>query len=97
MKDIKGDALYEVINTYSYYGRKTDGNYEWGMDLSYSSAQYGITYYNDDFALIGNISRPFLLRGGSWWDDTRAGVFASDGYYGGANCFNGFRPVVVVL
>ena len=97
MKDIKGDALYEVINTYSYYGKKTDGNYEWGMDLSYSSGQYGRTYYNDDYALIGNISLPFLRRGGDWWTGPRAGVFASHGNYGNASYGSGFRLVVVVL
>ena len=67
------------------------------MDLSYSSGQYGRTFYNDDFALIGNILYPFLLRGGYWGNVTGAGVFASDGHYGNAYGYYGFRPVVVVL
>ena len=96
MRNIKGDAMYEVINTYSYYGKKTDNSYEWGMDESYSNAQYGRTFYNDDFALIGNCSRPFLLRGGAWWDGTGAGVFAALGYYGNTDIYIGFRPVLVV-
>ena len=97
MKNIKGDAMYEVINTYSYFGKKTDGNYEWGMDESYSSAQYGSSYYNNDYALIGNCSRPFLFRGGYWWGGSDAGVFASDGYYGYTGYGVGFRPVLVAF
>ena len=79
MRKIKGDAMYEVINTYSYYGKKIDNNYEWGMSESYSSAEWGKTFYNDDYVLIGNCSRPFLLRGGSWWNGSRAGIFSSWG------------------
>ena len=85
MKSIKGDALYEVFNTYSYYGKKNDNNYEWGMDVNYTSNQCGRTYYNDDFALVGNTSLPFLLRGGFWGIGSRAGVFASYGDYGNAS------------
>ena len=96
MRDIKGDAMYEVINTYSYYGKQTDNNYQWGTSLSYTGVQWGYTYYNGDFALIGNCSRPFLLRGGSWWFGTKAGVFASNGYYVYTNYNIGFRPVLVV-
>ena len=97
MRNIKGDAMYEVINTYSYYGKKTDNSYDWGFDLSYSSAQYnGRTYYNNDFALIGNCSLPFLRRGGLWWDGSSAGVFASIGDNGYAYGDVGFRPVLVV-
>ena len=96
MRNIKGDAMYEVINTYSYYGKKTDNNYEWGLNESYSSAQWGKTFYNDDFALIGNCSRPFLRRGGIWWVGSRARVFASGGSDGVADYYLGFRPVLVV-
>ena len=96
MRDIKGDVMYEVINTYSYWGRKTDNNYEWLLGTNYTSKNYGRTFYNDDYVLIGNCLRTFLLRGGSWANGTNAGVFASDGVYGttGNNC--GFRPVLVV-
>jgi len=95
MKDIKGDAMYEVINTYSYHGKKTDGNYDWLMDESSSSSQHGRTYYNNDFALIGNTSFPFLPRGGYWNSGTSAGVFASNGNYGSAYYNIGFRAVLV--
>ena len=92
MKNIKGDAMYEVINTYSYYGKKTDGHWDWGMDLSYSLAQIGRSYYNEDFALIGGCSLPFLLRGGTLWDDTDAGVFAFSGHYAAARIDQRFPP-----
>ena len=97
MKNIKGDAMYEVINTYSYYGKKTDGNYDWLMGENYSSVQYGSSYYNNDYALIGNCSHPFLIRGGYWSDGSHAGVFAFYGSYGGVYTYVGFRPVLSVL
>ncbi len=84
MKDKKGDAMYEVIKDYSYYGKKNDGNYEWGKNETFTSADYGRSYYNSDYALIGNTSLPFLIRGGFWWFSSGAGVFASDGDLGNA-------------
>jgi len=92
MKSIKGDALYEVFNTYSYYGKMNDNTYQWGMDESFTSAQYGRTYYNNDFALVGNTSLPFLRRGGSWNVGSYAGVFASHGISGGAGNVSRFPP-----
>jgi len=84
MKNIKGDAMYEVINTYSYYGKKQDGNYDWGRNESFTGAEYGRSYYNQDYVLIGNCLQPFLLRGGVWWSGAVAGVFASYGSHGNA-------------
>ena len=92
MTSKKGDAMYEVINTFSHFYNNTwriknaSGVYENG---------YGKTFYNDDFALVGSASLPFLLRGGSWWDETTTGVFASNGYYGYWSYNVGFRPVLV--
>ena len=96
MKSIMGDAMYEVINTYSYYGKKTNGDREWLIDTTSDTYQYGQCYYNSDYALIGNCARPFLIRGGRWWDGSGAGVFASYGYYGYAYYDYGFRPVLAV-
>ena len=39
----------------------------------------------------------FLLRGGSWWSGTKAGVSAFGGGNGSAIYNSGFRPVVAVL
>ena len=96
MKSIMGDAMYEVINTYSYYGKKANGDRDWLIDTTATGAQYGKCYYNGDYALIGNCALPFLARGGSWWDGSRAGVFGSYGAFGYAYVSGGFRPVLAV-
>lgn len=96
MKSIMGDAMYEVINTYSYYGKKSNGDRDWLIDTTATGAQYGKCYYNSDYALIGNCALPFLLRGGDWWIGSSAGVFDSGGYYGYAGDSAGFRPVLAV-
>lgn len=96
MKSIMGDAMYEVINTYSYYGKKSNGDRDWLIDTTATGAQYGKCYYNSDYALIGNCARPFLLRGGCWWNGSSAGVFSSCGDYGYASNYGGFRPVLAV-
>lgn len=96
MKSIMGDAMYEVINTYSYYGKKSNGDRDWLIDTTATGAQYGKCYYNSDYALIGNCALPFLIRGGSWWNGSSAGVFGSYGYDGSAYNSSGFRPVLAV-
>ena len=96
MKSIMGDAMYEVINTYSYYGKKANGDRDWLIDTTATGAQYGKCYYNGDYALIGNCARPFLGRGGDWWNGSSAGVFGSGGYNGHAYYGSGFRPVLAV-
>lgn len=96
MKSIMGDAMYEVINTYSYYGKKANGDRDWLIDTTATGAQYGKCYYNGDYALIGNCAQPFLVRGGHWWNGSGAGVFNSGGHSGGADCGSGFRPVLAV-
>ena len=97
MKNIKGDAMYEIINTYSYYGKNSSNTYTWLLTETDTSTNYGRSYYNSDLALIGNSSLPFLCRGGYWSYGTTAGVFNCSGSYGGANHNNGFRPVLAVL
>lgn len=100
MKSKKGDAMYEIIEEtgYSYYGRKTDGNYDWIKSLTTSVAERGTTVYNGDFAAFGNTYIPFLIRGGGWWDDTCTGIFASMGDSGGEDGYGiGFRPVLVCI
>lgn len=96
MKSIMGDAMYEVINTYSYYGKKSNGDRDWLIDTTATGAQYGKCYYNSDYALIGNCALPFLERGGYWWNGSSAGVFHSYGGFGDAYYHAGFRPVLAV-
>ena len=96
MKSIMGDAMYEVINTYSYYGKKANGDRDWLIDTTATGAQYGKCYYNSDYALIGSCALPFLKRGGTWWSGSGAGVFYSYGTHGYADYYFGFRPVLAV-
>ena len=96
MKNIKGDLMYEVINTYSYYGKNASNDYAW-LNINDDSGTPETVFYNSDYALIGNCLRPFLLRGGNWGCSAFAGVFASDGDGGYANFSVGFRPVLAVL
>lgn len=111
MKKKKGDAMYEIINEFSYYGRYTadetkpyessnwfkatydaDGN---ATAVNDSERAYGLSYYGEDYELIGNSALPFVVRGGSWGGATYAGVFASLGSGGTSSSAYGFRPVVV--
>lgn len=123
MKDTKGDAMYEVINTFSYYGWLTEDyksgstTYKAGEEHNWFTAtedangnitstnsnrlwNYGKTFYNSDFALIGGYYQPFLLRGGSsWYSGDYAGVFASDtgdGYSDGVKRFPSGLGVVAL-
>ena len=96
MKKVKGDGMYEVINTYSYYGKDKNNNYTWLVNENDETVNYGKIYYNNDLALIGNTSQPFLRRGGGWGYGTDAGVFYSNGGVGYENYYVGFRPVLVV-
>ncbi len=84
MKNKKGDAMYEVIKDYSYYVKNPSNSYIWDKDEPFESTNYGTSYYNSDYVLIGNTSQPFLVRGGYIWGGTHAGVFASSGANGGA-------------
>ena len=98
MKNIKGDAMYETINTYSYYGKNSSDTYAWLLTATdTTTTDYGRSYYNRDYGLLGNCSLPFLSRGGSWGNGTFAGVFVCYGTNGYAYDLNGFRPVLAVL
>ena len=95
---IIGDGLYEVIKDYSYYGKLSDGGYNWIKKDGEpdSAASWGLGYYNGDFTLIGNCARAFLYRGGLWNDVTHTGLFASFDSSGYASYGDGFRPVMVL-
>ena len=99
MKNVKGDAISEVLKDFSYFGRNPSNNYgtAWmistGVDengeLTSTQTGYGLSYYNGDFTLVGSYYRPFLLRGGDWSGGSGAGVFASNG--GSGSAVNGIR------
>lgn len=94
MKNIKGDAMYEITNIYSYYGKDSSNNYTW-IEITTDMSQN----YNSDFARIGNTSIPFLGRGGYWANKDSAGIFAFYGFganYNAATSFIGFRPTLTI-
>ena len=93
MKNIKGDAMYELIETYTYYGKDSDNNHVW---LSDEESGYGETYYNDDEAVIGHSYLCFLVRGGAWWDDIKSGIFSSHGTWGRVGGTTSFRPTLII-
>ena len=97
MANIKGDGMYEVINTYSYYGKNDKNEYNWGISKEYKDSEHGRTFYNSDCCLFGHCNLPFLFRGGSWWYGIGSGLFASNGYYGYAAATAAFRPVLVLF
>ena len=86
MKDVKGVGMYDIKKTFSFYGKLNNetSNSDWMTGVTDTTTQYGVGIYNNDCILVGNISLPFLLRGGYWSDDSYAGVFASHGELGGA-------------
>ncbi|MEG1345049.1 MAG: hypothetical protein RSD14_06115, partial [Clostridia bacterium] len=77
------------------YGKKTDEIYDWLLNET-DLPGVGRTYYNNDFALIGNCLPPFLLRGGAWWGTGDSGVFAANSLSGNASSNIGFRPILIV-
>ena len=105
-KNIKGDALYEALNEWSYWGRYSQAYSTGGTNYSkygYTTwlkptvedgvlidtgesrlNQYGTCLYGNDYVLVETYALPFVLRGGSLSDGTRAGVFAFLGYHGNA-------------
>ena len=97
MKNIKGDAIYEITleNEYSYYGINGAGHYAWLMDISHPSSQHGKCVYNSDFALIGNTALTFIHRGGGWWNSGSSGIFANGALYGRGERYTTFRPVLI--
>ena len=86
MKNIKGDAIYEVINgnDFSYYGiRYYGGKYtEQLLKATYDdkgnviatnhevSSGYTTGLYDGDYMLIGTFALPFINRGGYWANST---------------------------
>ncbi len=88
MKDVKGVGMYDVKKIFAFYGKLNDVNrtWNWMTDVNDTSFKGGVCIYNNDYTLVGNISQPFLFRGGSWNDSTCAGVFA---FYGSNGYGNG--------
>ena len=69
-----------------------NNNWTFLTDVNDTTAKYGVGIYNNDDTLVGNISLPFLLRGGNWDNGIGAGVFTSLGDYGFDNNYERFSP-----
>ncbi len=97
----KGDALYETSNTNSYYGKytSTPSDWEWLIDTQRDLDSHGqyATGWNDDFMLIGYSNICWFARGDCYYNDSGAGVFASDAFRGYKSPTNSFRPVLVSM
>ena len=87
--DIKSKANYDVNNVkFGIYGdavRET------------STVGAGATSWDSDYSYFPALDTPFSGRGGSFWDDSRAGLLAFDRNGGSSNYNCGFRPVLIVL
>lgn len=100
MKQIsKYSAMYEVLDeeNYSYYGKKTNEEYDWIRDLVSVNRKYGNGYYNNDFSMIGNCNYVFVLRGGAYHKNSGSGIFAyldMDGGVTQEGFHAGYRPVI---
>ncbi|MNO00113.1 hypothetical protein D3C81_2199210 [compost metagenome] len=54
--------------------------WNWLIDTLRDSSQKGqtATGWNDDFMLVGHVYRSWVYRGGTFGDNTYAGVFAAN-------------------
>ena len=72
-------------------GKYGDAVYETSTSGSGSTSWYG------DYSNFPYTSNPFFGRGGDYNGGTNAGVFFFDGYNGGGDIYDSFRPVLVAL
>ena len=93
LKNIKGNAMYEVIKGYYYIGKNSNNQDAW---IASDSSLGGTEYYNGDVTYMFNSFVPFLFRGGYWNIGSASGVFCSYAYSGVAFYGGGFRPTLVV-
>ena len=83
-------------NNYSVYSGKKSTTYGFGdAILEISTTGSGSTSWNGDYSFFPFTSYPFFWRGGSYYDTSRAGLFAFNYNVGAPNYFNGFRSVLV--
>ena len=65
-------------------------------ETSTSGARTSTTAWNNDYSCFLWYNSSFLIRGGSWYIESGAGVFAFNRGLGYNACIIGFRPVLVV-
>jgi hypothetical protein len=94
MASRKGDAMYEISNVVSYYGKKSDGNYDWLLNAADTAANY-TRGWNSDLQLYGHGNFPWYQRGGDCIGGSGSGIFGVFSYGGYSNPYHGFRPTLV--
>ena len=102
MSKFKGIGLETAASTeFSYYApygtNSSDQNWNWFKtvkDTSTNTTAELARTWNGDYVLIGHAAIPFVGRGGYCSDGSGAGVLFTDAADGGANYYNGFRPVL---
>ena len=99
----KGIGVNEVSMTgFSFYAPFINSaeTKTWGWFQTVDQATAGTISYakawDNDYVLIGHASFPFIVRGGSCYNGSGAGVLYSYITYGHADSSNSFRPVVAL-
>ena len=104
MKKNNGIGVNEVSTEFSFYApfNSTDGtNKPWGwfkiVQEAVAGTQNWVRAWDNDYVLIGHSAYPFVVRGGTCYGGSNAGVLCSHVTDGSANNGFSFRPVLVVV
>ena len=89
----KGIGANEVSGSFSYYG--VNSNKSWAWFLTTTQTGNGRAW-DSDLMNIGHAYGPFLMRGGSFGLDDRAGVLYYGMHEGIIRYYIGFRPALVI-
>ena len=75
----------------------TSDSYGWFVEVKDTGVNTTQTYgkaWDNDHALIGHASKPFVARGGYFGNITNAGVLSTIITYGTSISYYGFRPAL---
>ena len=98
----KGIGVNEVASECSYFAPYNDKqNRDWFMTAEEPAKESGISSqyarsWDYDGVLIGHAALPFVVRGGGFNHGTTAGVLYTNVTNGYADCYYGFRHVLVL-
>ena len=99
MANHKGIGVNEVSSTFAFYAPSgTNGKWNWFTSAANAvsgSAGYGYAW-DRDLTLTGYLASPFVIRGGSCFDGSGAGVLYSNFTDGHPYYYYGFRAALVV-
>ena len=96
--DAKTKNVYSKASSDSYENNYNANSSKYG-DAVYETSASGSssTSWYGDYSYFPYTSNPFFGRGGDYNGGTNAGVFFFDGYNGGGDIYDSFRPVLVAL